>query len=427
MSPIPLGILAASMGGGFYAATLTGSNAIQTLAISPDGGYVLAGSQNSGPLGGVDGIVVKLSPQGSIIWQKNIGGSGDNYATATVDNSNNVYVAVTYPGTKQQITVIKLDSNGNLLSQRILNKLDTRPNEGVTRMVWGKDNNLYICGSGFEGNSYAPQSFFMKLDSSLNIAWTRSWFNDRDEYCAVNGCGVTSTGDIYAAVYNVYATTYGDPGLARVNSSGTQQWHKVRYYTGDNQGAYEPSWDAVIDSTNTPYHMATGWFWTTGGSHYVRKLNSSGVEQWVTSVTNNTYNGGDAGALAVDASDNIYALTRRGGTIVTKLNSSGTVLWKRDIQNFNGSEIKIDIEGNVVVVGTAFSQPAIVKMAPTGATLGSASLPGGTITLAVSSVGGGNGSNTLKDGSSPTSRSVTTSGGSLTVQNLTKSVQLAVF
>ena len=414
-------------GGGYYAATLTGSNRIRSIEITPDGDYLLAGYQDSGPLGGTDGFVVKMSPDGTILWQKNIGNSSNNQAVATVDTSGNIYVGVTYTGTNEQINLMKLDSNGTLVSQVNFNKVDTRPSEFINRMIWGKDNNLYVMGWGFSGNIYAPQSFILKVNSSLSRVWGRQWNNNRDSFCGVLGAGIDPSGNVYCAVSNNYAVTAQDPGLAKLNSSGTQQWHKVRYYSGTNDGISENSFDAIIDNSNEPIHIHTGAYWTVGQAYNVRKLNSSGTEQWVTAISNNEFNGGSIGALAVDANNDIYALVRRSSTFLVKLNTSGTVLWKRDILNFSGENLRVDLNGDVVVTGFAFGQPAIVKMAADGSTIGSAALPGGTITLQISTQGAGVTSNAIKDGSAVTSVDPGTAAGSLTVQNLSKSVELAGF
>src|SRR5262245_22773111 len=52
------------------------SESAETVAISADGGYLVAGSTASGGLGSTDALVIKFSSSGDVLWSKAYGGAG---------------------------------------------------------------------------------------------------------------------------------------------------------------------------------------------------------------------------------------------------------------------------------------------------------------------------------------------------------------
>jgi cysteine-rich repeat protein len=95
-----------------------------------DGGYVVVGaSSNTGP-GGVDMWMAKLTPVGSVLWQKAMGGSGTDYANDVMETSDgNLIVAGTssswiygWPDDIANLTgyMVKLRPDGSVLWQKVL-------------------------------------------------------------------------------------------------------------------------------------------------------------------------------------------------------------------------------------------------------------------------------------------------------------------
>jgi len=101
-----------------------------------DGGYIVAGRSNSndgnvsGNRGGTDGWVVRLGAAGNIIWQRSLGGSGRDhfrsvqqtadggYIVAGYSNSNDGDVSGNRGGTDGW--VVRLDAAGDIVWQRSL-------------------------------------------------------------------------------------------------------------------------------------------------------------------------------------------------------------------------------------------------------------------------------------------------------------------
>ncbi len=113
----------------------TSSESLRRILLAPDGGYILAGYSSSDISGdktenawgtGSDYWVVKINTSGSIVWQNDIGGTGDDLlfgATVTTDGGY-ALTGVTYSGLSGEKTensmggsdawVVKLSSTGVL-------------------------------------------------------------------------------------------------------------------------------------------------------------------------------------------------------------------------------------------------------------------------------------------------------------------------
>ncbi len=115
----------------------SGYEEIYSMTTTNDGNYIVAGKTNStngqvlGNHGGYDFWIVKISSaDGSLIWQKCLGGTGNEYAFDIKNTDDGGYI-VTGPTTStdgdvsgnhgsEDIWVVKLDEGGNLLWQKCL-------------------------------------------------------------------------------------------------------------------------------------------------------------------------------------------------------------------------------------------------------------------------------------------------------------------
>lgn len=145
----------------------------------------------------------------------------------------------------------------------------------------------------------------------------------------------------------------------------TQQWMSI--YSGTTPYSGGVTEKIELDSSGNVY--VAGWVYNTAASrpYYLTvKYNSSGVQQWVTTYSGHTGNGGTVRDLKVDSSGNVYVTgvsngaSFSGNDVVTiKYNSSGTQQWAT---SYNGpgngaddaSGLQVDSSGNVYVAGSAY-------------------------------------------------------------------------
>lgn len=166
-------------------------NVIQTL----DGNKLIVGSTTGNDedfggtnYGGRDVWVIKLSPTNSIIWEKNYGGSGDDYALDVIQSSSNSFMVVGYSnspvsGNKTAVNfgvndvwVLKIDNQGNLIGDYTYGS--DQNDDLVSKSFVQINPNKYILacqsGGGVSGNKTLASfgladSWLIEIDSSGNL------------------------------------------------------------------------------------------------------------------------------------------------------------------------------------------------------------------------------------------------------------------
>jgi hypothetical protein len=202
-------------------------------AATPDGGYVLTGytlSNNTGDVGANHGStdfwVVKVNATGSLLWQKTLGGTGDdrpNAITVTTEgkiavagftNSNNGDVSGNHGG--QDAWVALLDNGtGNLLLKKTLGGAG---DESGKALVPTADGGLYFGGntssnnSGDVGASKGNTDFWVvQLDKNLSVVWKNNFGGTNNE--DLNALAVAPNNTLVAAG-STKSNNSGDVGAA---------------------------------------------------------------------------------------------------------------------------------------------------------------------------------------------------------------------
>ncbi|SRX72472.1 T9SS type A sorting domain-containing protein [Aequorivita antarctica] len=240
----------------------TGHNIIQTL----EGGYIIAAntSSNDGDVsnnnGGVDYWIIKISSTGLIEWEKNYGGSDNewayrilqladgSYIVAGITTSNDGDVSFNHGG--YDYWVVKLSSIGSIEWEKTfggsledsLKSIDLTQDGGF--ILGGHSKSL----DGDVSINYGARDFWiLKLSGSGNIQWEKSFGGTLEDFVtnieqAPNGDYIISgyTGSNDGHVSNNYGGF--DYWLVKTNSSGSIIWTKC--YGGSN-------WDLPADFTLT--------------------------------------------------------------------------------------------------------------------------------------------------------------------------------
>lgn len=129
--------------------------------------------------GSSDVFVVKLHPQGNLIWAKSFGGTSNDESTAIIMDNNSVLILGTFQGTN----------------------VDFNPGTAM--------NNMSSSGS--------TDVFVLKLSSdSLNYQWSKSFGGTSQEYA--HGIAVSLSGEIYIAG-EFSGTCDFDPSTSFVNKT----------------------------------------------------------------------------------------------------------------------------------------------------------------------------------------------------------------
>ncbi|MCU4189035.1 T9SS type A sorting domain-containing protein [Flavobacterium sp. HXWNR29] len=184
-----------SAGNIIWQKTLGGSSVDQGYDIqqTSDNGYIVTCGSNSndgditGNHGGSDFWVVKLNATGSIIWQKSLGGTGDDLGGSvqqTLDggyivggNSNSTNGDVTGNHGNDDFWVVKLDSEGNISWQKSLGGSGF---DGFQCIKQAIDGGYLVSGYTFSNNGDVTGNhgnydvWVIKLNSLGNITWQKT-------------------------------------------------------------------------------------------------------------------------------------------------------------------------------------------------------------------------------------------------------------
>ncbi|MBD2075896.1 DUF4347 domain-containing protein [Phormidium sp. FACHB-592] len=324
------------------------------------------GTTNLIGAGGDDIFISKLNADGSLVWAKRIGGTGDDQATGiSVDGSGNVHTTGFFSGT-----------------------VDFNPGTGTT--------NLAVVGPGSD-------IFISKLDTNGNFAWAKRTGNGGID--RATGISVDSSGNVYTAGF-FSGTVDFDPGtgttylesddfddifVSKLDINGNYVWAK-------SMGGKDPERATGISVDGSGNVHTTGFFFdaadfdpgtgifklVTGGTDapniFLSKLDAAGNFVRAQQFTDGTLS--SSSKTATDGAGNVYTVGAFNGTVdfdpgvgvftltsagsidvsggrtdifVSKSDARGNLIWAKSMggtasEAANG--ISVDGSGNVYVIGS---------------------------------------------------------------------------
>lgn len=215
-----------------------------------DGGYVVAGYTDSndgdvsGNHGNADSWIVKLDSKGNIIWQKTLGGTGDDYAYSIIQTTDGGYIFAGWSYSnngdvarnhgESDYWIVKLDSKGNFSWQKLLGGSGEDQAYSIIQTV---DGSYVIAGYSYSddgdvtGNHGDSDYWIVKLDSAGNILWQKSLggsgeddafsiVNTNDGGYIVGGNSNSNDGDVFGNHGNA------DCWIVKLDTSGNFQRQK---------------------------------------------------------------------------------------------------------------------------------------------------------------------------------------------------------
>ncbi|MGC4128035.1 MAG: T9SS type A sorting domain-containing protein [Bergeyella sp.] len=299
-----------------------------------DGGYIVAGDSFISNSRGYDCWIVKLNSSGDIEWKKALGGNGEDRANAIQCTSDGGYIVAGYSdSTNGDITgnhgqydawVIKLNSDGSIQWQKSLGGSQYDYGNAIQLTT---DGGYIIAGStqsndgDVTGNhgTYTDDAWIVKLDSNGTIQWQKALGGNDSDYAKSIQC--TQDGGYILAGYTYsYRGDYegfndtSDYWIVKIDSNGTLQWQRSigGSYT-DIANAIEPTIDGgyiVVGRSTSLDGNITGNLGKNDA--WLVKLSGSGAIQWQKSLGGSQNDYGNAVHQTAD-----------GGYIIAGYSESG--------------------------------------------------------------------------------------------------------
>ncbi|MGO3183610.1 MAG: T9SS type A sorting domain-containing protein [Aequorivita sp.] len=199
-----------------------GNDRGNAVALTEDGGFLLVGTSTSSIDLKKSIYIIKLSDQGEIEWSKLV--ESKNYqleGNAVKVCEDGSFVIVGSSGISEEDTdvyIVKLTNNGDIIWDKNIGGGGIDTGYAVNTDA---DGGFIIAGetNSFDSNHNYVDSYFIKLDETGNLQWTNLLF----PYVPSRAHDITPTTDGgYAAVGRFGGSGY----IAKMNSEGDVQWLK---------------------------------------------------------------------------------------------------------------------------------------------------------------------------------------------------------
>lgn len=312
-----------------------------------------------------DAFILKLDPSGNYLWAKGFGASVesalyDGVAALAVDGGGNVYatgfftgsvdfdpgtgsVELSAAGTNPEIFILKLDSRGNYVWAK---GIGAAGDDKGNTIALDSSGNVYVGGVFSLTVDFDPSTgtapltstnlqdaFILKLDTSGNYLWVKSFGAQGGTYETVRSMAVDGSGYIYATGYFTSTVDF-DPGngFAYLSAAGNTQDIFVLKLKVDGDYVWSRSMGSIAgnDGANGLAIDGIGNVYTTGGFAGTVDFDPG------TGITN---------LISTLSTDDVF---------ISKLSSNGDFVWARGFGGSGSDQgrfIAVDGSGNVYTTG----------------------------------------------------------------------------
>lgn len=371
--PIMLGILASAGKGKVYyiavgnAGGLNQNSNLGGVALDAAGNAYFSGGVRDGQPYTLSSFVAKISSSGSVVFKKDLGinGTATGYGGGQrlrLDSAGNIcIVAIATPTSRNYVAKLPADGS-SLLYQRAISCSSYGPFPG-----FAIDNSGRYLSSRW-GTQYDPS--IQVLDVTNNSTSARGVVGSSGDN--IEPCGIVTdssnntylaacmyTGNSSKAYFQIY----------KWNSDASSFLWSAFSRPNNTSSPYAYSGGFAIDKTNNLLYGSYQYpLSSTGGAAtaVITSYNTAGTHQW-TKVFGAASMMRD---IAVDAAGNVYLVGTHGTTsngyykgLVLKLNSSGSILWQREITVVASGTaravelegVAVDANGSIAISGTSGS------------------------------------------------------------------------
>jgi hypothetical protein len=303
--------------------------------------YYTVGTTDRGVAGGTDAFVAKYDTNGTLQWQRTIGGSGTETGYGVyADTSANVYIVGTTAISGQNnsdVLIVKYDTNGILQWQRTWGGTGIDIGYGI----YANASYVLITGSTTSSGFGAGSAMFLLYyNVSGALQWQRVLYTSYDDV----GTGVTLDGAYGRFVicgYTKGSTVDGinTPVLASFDTAGNQAWQNT-YYTGNNDIATN-----VIYQPVDTYLYFTGNY--NGNNAQLTKIYGNTGYQWTRLISGGTNMRGIG--LSWDRYNYTYFTGPTNSSdnyFVAKYDTNGNLTWQKRLSGLIVNDIWVDYNAN---------------------------------------------------------------------------------
>ena len=223
-----------------------------------NGGYIIAGLAQTWGAGGYDTWLVRLNPQGQLLWSKTFGTPHDDFGLCTDETPDGGFLMSGFWGSPHYGFVLKTDANGNTVWQKNVELNNAWVN--YVEALPGGD--LFIAGQ-YSGSFGGQDMFAARLNSSGVPIWTRSYGMAGNDGIDWDLSGrITPSGNLLISASTSSLGQGYDLLLMNINgANGSIQWSKALQGSGEDRSHF-------VNYTSNNLILQSGYTttWGNGGA-----------------------------------------------------------------------------------------------------------------------------------------------------------------
>lgn len=357
-----------------------------------DGGYIVAGytlSNNgdvTGARGGEDYWVLKLNSAGTIQWKRTYGGSGDDRCYAVQQTADGGYILagtsnsgdgqITNPKGAFDMWIVKINASGAITWRKNFGGSDDDVAYSIDELAAG---DYVIAGESksstgdIDNNKGGYDFWIIKVSATGTLVWEKNYGGSSDESAkSVQECSdgsIVVAGETASNDYDVTNNKGGyDFWVLRLRANGTIRW-KNTYGGTSNDNAYSVTQISngnlivVGETESNNGNVASN---AGGDDFWVLNLRGAGTVQW-----SRTFGGSadDNARFVRETNDGAVVITGKTESnsgnvtnpkgahdiwVIKVIKSNGTLDWQRTLggaDNDFGYAVDVTADGAQVVVG----------------------------------------------------------------------------
>ena len=324
------------------------------LSVSADSGYVLAGHTTGFGNGLSDGMFTKVSKNGTVMWSKAVGGSGNDYLYGIKRTSDNGFIAAgqtrSYGNTAGDAWLVKLDAAGIVQWSKKYGDGNVF-GDAAFEVTQLSDGGYAFCGvHQFAGG--VSQSFVVRTDNSGNVIWSSQY----DQAGSDEAWGLTEDGNSLVVVGFYRAPDLYDGYVMKLDkANGLVQWKRT--YDANSNRHMLMAKIRVINSGYQVFSLEMDDFIGTNQQQCVWNLGTDGTVQNIRRITvPGTHTSGYGWTPLPDGSFVVANGENNNGAdiLFTQVNATGSIVWSKKYQRSGRQWIRAMIaspEGGYAAVG----------------------------------------------------------------------------
>jgi len=297
-----------------------------------DSDYIVVGQTDSFGAGDTDAWVLKLDPNGTVVWEKAYGTTGGDAAQSFMETADGGYIVAGYTD-PDGAWVFKLNADGTISWQKVYGDFKFYSIQQTT------DGGYIAAGSTGAFGAGSNDVWIMKLNIDGTIAWQKA-YGGTEEEASLSIQQTSDGGYIVAGGTCSFGVTCVCPAgncttdvwVFKLNADGTVVWQKT--YGDPDVGDDELG--AIVETLDGGYIVAGKTDFFGGGltDGWILKLNIDGTIAWQKAYGSSL---NDVLTYVQQTSDGGYIATGFTNSFgsngldawILKLNADGTVEWEK--------------------------------------------------------------------------------------------------